>query len=163
MGSNFTPVTSRLWKSIFFQAEDGIRDYKVTGVQTCALPIYHLRPGTRCQPQHPHPLRQRLKQAERISADHQILVVSGIDIEIAVVNTAAENSIIGGNRHDAVAVLDDVLHLSDGRRFSAEDQFAMQIPVRWSGARDGDGGSCDESESPHRRRSKSSALIDEHN
>src|SRR5256885_8795454 len=25
----------------FFQAEDGIRDYKVTGVQTCALPIYN--------------------------------------------------------------------------------------------------------------------------
>src|SRR5256885_4207657 len=28
---------SRLF--FFFQAEDGIRDYKVTGVQTCALPI----------------------------------------------------------------------------------------------------------------------------
>src|SRR6266850_3283243 len=27
----------------FFQAEDGIRDYKVTGVQTCALPICQLR------------------------------------------------------------------------------------------------------------------------
>src|SRR5690349_15672326 len=27
----------------FFQAEDGIRDLYVTGVQTCALPIY---PGT---------------------------------------------------------------------------------------------------------------------
>src|SRR5205807_6516371 len=26
----------------FFQAEDGIRDYKVTGVQTCALPISYL-------------------------------------------------------------------------------------------------------------------------
>src|SRR5688572_11320211 len=26
----------------FFQAEDGIRDLTVTGVQTCALPIYHL-------------------------------------------------------------------------------------------------------------------------
>src|SRR5206468_4694344 len=26
----------------FFQAEDGIRDLIVTGVQTCALPIYHL-------------------------------------------------------------------------------------------------------------------------
>ena len=24
----------------FFQAEDGIRDYDVTGVQTCALPIF---------------------------------------------------------------------------------------------------------------------------
>src|SRR5690606_40586700 len=28
--------------SFFFQAEDGIRDFHVTGVQTCALPIYHL-------------------------------------------------------------------------------------------------------------------------
>jgi len=26
----------------FFQAEDGIRDSSVTGVQTCALPIYWL-------------------------------------------------------------------------------------------------------------------------
>src|SRR3712207_7716892 len=26
----------------FFQAEDGIRDIGVTGVQTCALPIYRL-------------------------------------------------------------------------------------------------------------------------
>src|SRR5688500_2753779 len=26
-------------RTFFFQAEDGIRDYKVTGVQTCALPI----------------------------------------------------------------------------------------------------------------------------
>src|SRR5256885_10081049 len=30
--------------SLFMQAEDGIRDYKVTGVQTCALPIL-LRAG----------------------------------------------------------------------------------------------------------------------
>src|SRR6266705_3788949 len=29
----------------FFQAEDGIRDRTVTGVQTCALPIYRARPG----------------------------------------------------------------------------------------------------------------------
>src|SRR5690606_15360307 len=27
----------------FFQAEDGIRDFHVTGVQTCALPILHSR------------------------------------------------------------------------------------------------------------------------
>src|SRR5256885_7000213 len=30
---------SMLLVFFFFQAEDGIRDYKVTGVQTCALPI----------------------------------------------------------------------------------------------------------------------------
>src|SRR5699024_5791830 len=28
---------------VFFQAEDGIRDRNVTGVQTCALPIYFFR------------------------------------------------------------------------------------------------------------------------
>src|SRR5690606_40380941 len=33
----------------FFQAEDGIRDFHVTGVQTCALPIsrYLVTPGLR--------------------------------------------------------------------------------------------------------------------
>src|SRR5687768_17867259 len=31
--------SSRLLVSFFFQAEDGIRDVAVTGVQTCALPI----------------------------------------------------------------------------------------------------------------------------
>src|SRR3989454_4134579 len=54
-------MTSVLCFFFFFQAEDGIRDYKVTGVQTCALPISssarnvfrgrvtrltHQRPGT---------------------------------------------------------------------------------------------------------------------
>src|SRR5256885_7770457 len=38
-----TPKWIRVWRLVlvffFFQAEDGIRDYKVTGVQTCALPI----------------------------------------------------------------------------------------------------------------------------
>ena len=28
-----------LYHIVFFQAEDGIRDTSVTGVQTCALPI----------------------------------------------------------------------------------------------------------------------------
>src|SRR5256885_6762023 len=32
-------MTLAVWWFFFFQAEDGIRDYKVTGVQTCALPI----------------------------------------------------------------------------------------------------------------------------
>src|SRR5438046_3303238 len=31
---------SRSRSPFFFQAEDGIRDWSVTGVQTCALPIY---------------------------------------------------------------------------------------------------------------------------
>src|SRR5207302_6447206 len=31
----------------FFQAEDGIRDFHVTGVQTCALPIWAEAPAPR--------------------------------------------------------------------------------------------------------------------
>src|SRR2546422_8706910 len=31
-----------IYRFFFFQAEDGIRDVAVTGVQTCALPIYAL-------------------------------------------------------------------------------------------------------------------------
>src|SRR5256885_9864438 len=45
----------------FFQAEDGIRDYKVTGVQTCALPIFAVR---RSPKQHHDRCRGNLRAAE---------------------------------------------------------------------------------------------------
>src|SRR2546430_4203869 len=38
-----SPITNSSHASIFFQAEDGIRDLTVTGVQTCALPISQFR------------------------------------------------------------------------------------------------------------------------
>src|SRR5918994_6641624 len=37
----------QVYCGFFFQAEDGIRDYKVTGVQTCALPIWPRAPRGR--------------------------------------------------------------------------------------------------------------------
>src|SRR2546430_7356477 len=37
--TSFMSYTKKLF--FFFQAEDGIRDLTVTGVQTCALPIFH--------------------------------------------------------------------------------------------------------------------------
>src|SRR5256886_12710471 len=41
MPSHYSNADLHLWSvpSFFFQAEDGIRDLTVTGVQTCALPI----------------------------------------------------------------------------------------------------------------------------
>src|SRR2546426_7649822 len=48
----------------FFQAEDGIRDYKVTGVQTCALPIY--RESRRLEREERHELLRRLRVAPRV-------------------------------------------------------------------------------------------------
>src|SRR6516162_10242427 len=56
-----TILACRLHKSrssafcFFFQAKDGIRDYKVTGVQTCALPIFRMEVIN--QPSTPVPLR----------------------------------------------------------------------------------------------------------
>src|SRR2546430_9884983 len=65
----------------FFQAEDGIRDLTVTGVQTCALPISTLRRSTLSLPRpekfvpfstsliHPQnlisPLRRPIMKAKR--------------------------------------------------------------------------------------------------
>src|SRR2546427_730179 len=53
----------------FFQAEDGIRDLTVTGVQTCALPIYVQRAerprGARGLHQHGSRRRREVKARKR--------------------------------------------------------------------------------------------------
>src|ERR1022692_4989715 len=53
--------------AFFFQAEDGIRDYKVTGVQTCALPISTIDDGAGGwnQPPHRHAHRGGLSGGRR--------------------------------------------------------------------------------------------------
>src|SRR5256886_8773801 len=48
------------WFVFFFQAEDGIRDLTVTGVQTCALPIY----------EHRHPEPTSLHGSQHFEAVH---------------------------------------------------------------------------------------------
>src|SRR5690606_40417867 len=57
----------------FFQAEDGIRDFHVTGVQTCALPIFLARRlplPRRVDERHPAGLlRAPHSRARRASAD----------------------------------------------------------------------------------------------
>src|SRR5438445_10163040 len=62
-----------VWSSrfFFFQAEDGIRDIGVTGVQTCALPIYqrgreHADHGERrIAATHLHRMRKHRTEAPR--------------------------------------------------------------------------------------------------
>src|SRR6266536_4847123 len=48
----FSQLKSVIFFFFFFQAEDGIRDPLVTGVQTCALPISWLRQTTLTPAQH---------------------------------------------------------------------------------------------------------------
>src|SRR3989454_5007908 len=64
----------------FFQAEDGIRDYKVTGVQTCALPISVPRTGYGRRPGAAYARGHRETQFSPLAtgpAGRQALTVSG--------------------------------------------------------------------------------------
>src|SRR5438034_10873371 len=54
----------------FFQAEDGIRDHCVTGVQTCALPIYDQ--GRRGRPAHGALRRRRRPGPRRRSEERRV-------------------------------------------------------------------------------------------
>src|SRR5256885_7291056 len=70
---------------VFFQAEDGIRDYKVTGVQTCALPIslaaspptmsmccwrWRRTGSPRCPR---HSVRRRDRKSTRLNSSHLVI------------------------------------------------------------------------------------------
>src|SRR5438093_3777439 len=54
----------------FFQAEDGIRDWSVTGVQTCALPISRAAEANRVRARRAlrHPLLPRLPRHRSLAA-----------------------------------------------------------------------------------------------
>src|SRR2546421_7932104 len=72
-----------LFAFFFFQAEDGIRDLIVTGVQTCALPICAVR-------DHQHPpargdgRRRRARQAEALMLLGPSLAVSAVLFTLGV-------------------------------------------------------------------------------
>src|SRR5256885_13146400 len=55
-------------RCFFFQAEDGIRDYKVTGVQTCALPICGAESSADASAKDSAPQAVSADRAERLSA-----------------------------------------------------------------------------------------------
>src|SRR6266403_3831240 len=57
----------------FFQAEDGIRDLYVTGVQTCALPIWKYRDDLYADVAGRSPCRHQQQGARRIESSQIIL------------------------------------------------------------------------------------------
>src|SRR5690625_5714602 len=65
-----------MYFSFFFQAEDGIRDGHVTGVQTCALPIFARTRGAD-DGEHPGALGRISAQADALEgvADTLLLVL----------------------------------------------------------------------------------------
>src|SRR5256885_8975794 len=110
-GLVFTSIAGRIRWAIagsffFFQAEDGIRDYKVTGVQTCALPISLPLPDDR-------KARIRERLAGRINKAGVLRVTS-----------QAERSQLA-NRDRALARMEELLR-------SEERRVGKECRSRWS-------------------------------
>src|SRR5256885_4462740 len=126
----------------FFQAEDGIRDYKVTGVQTCALPISSMGWHARCHAR----LRQLLAAACCLSALQALQAAAApvaaadrdLDTDIGMVAAAAAAAAPASTSANTAAAAPDpvVLRLaqhltpgtlaSDGR--SEEHTSELQSP-----------------------------------
>src|SRR2546430_3157941 len=83
----------------FFQAEDGIRDLTVTGVQTCALPIYRAlveelveRLGRRHVPE----VEQDLVPEARVEeVQHRMLGTSDVEVDTTVAHPRSEERRVG--------------------------------------------------------------------
>src|SRR5258706_10632202 len=88
----------------FFQAEDGIRDWSVTGVQTCALPI------------------------SRIDAEVARKVVSQSGAEIVHAAVAAVASFELGSQRDSRSEASGIIF----RRRSEERRVGKECRSRWS-------------------------------
>src|SRR5262249_59205456 len=72
----------------FFQAEDGIRDWSVTGVQTCALPIY-ARVEVHRTPVALGPFLDDLRTTERHPAAPGVHVMWEVPAHLPVASTDA--------------------------------------------------------------------------
>src|SRR3989442_15994010 len=66
----------------FFQAEDGIRDADVTGVQTCALPIFAGGPACVVRPRSTAEVAAAVRAAQRLG--------------VAIVPYGAGSGVVGG-------------------------------------------------------------------
>src|SRR5205807_2713313 len=101
----------------FFQAEDGIRDYKVTGVQTCALPIFtgskevgldvNLRAAT------PRPGQKWIKRAIlEMGGKDAIIVDADADLDAAVEGVALSAFGFSGQKCSACsrAIVDEKIY-----------------------------------------------------
>src|SRR5690606_39646373 len=83
----------------FFQAEDGIRDFHVTGVQTCALPISGVVPaGDTLEQQVDAPAHLRIGNPRglRLEVDgREVLLSATSPVDLAITTTRSEERRVG--------------------------------------------------------------------
>src|SRR2546430_9813237 len=136
-------ASSSVFFFFFFQAEDGIRDLTVTGVQTCALPI-SARRETRGAGRVPVPLgaetlvrRAVLQPARR--ADAHVLVTSRLSIHPALGDAVVRAEVLGAYRATVRARLAGavVVPADDKQRRRATALRARPAPGRPTGRAQG--------------------------
>src|SRR2546430_15365425 len=106
----------------FFQAEDGIRDLTVTGVQTCALPIYREERVLERIARHAEE-DVTLVLAMIDAAEQRLLAVDGIDAHARVVAGGDEIGADGLGIARQLAELEPVVTANAGIRRSAAVVF----------------------------------------
>src|SRR5258708_31667699 len=103
-------MTAVSWWCFFFQAEDGIRDDLVTGVQTCALPICL---GYRGEP---YLFLERCGQ------------LAALEEEVGLAAVAQALEVGGRLRHRDV----EILEVAEAARRSEERRVGKECRSRWS-------------------------------
>src|SRR5438093_7297005 len=103
----------------FFQAEDGIRDWSVTGVQTCALPIYRVVVRGLGGSALLEPLQQVGR--ELLRNDHDAVQVADDDV------AGVDDDTAGGDR--VVDLAGSAVHRADRR--SEERRVGKECRAAW--------------------------------
>src|SRR2546430_6353290 len=102
-------VDTWLLHIFFFQAEDGIRDLTVTGVQTCALPIYF------CDRAGPSVRRRTARYADEKHPQRNVLFGGG--------PSALRDRKNAGDEHTV---------FDEGKKRSEERRVGKECRSRWS-------------------------------
>src|SRR5205085_5409510 len=115
---------ARLWQ-FFSQAEDGIRDLTVTGVQTCALPIY---------PASKRIVLQRLHFFSRVQQHSPWHIIIVVDCSGSMVDSVIYSAVMSGifrglpsMRVSLVAFDTSVVDMSDKVDDPAELLMSVQL------------------------------------
>src|SRR5574339_719041 len=102
-------LTTGMVSFFFFQAEDGIRDRLVTGVQTCALPISSVTTKERRKNAVPPFITSKLQQASRFPVKKTMMVAQQLYEGIELPGEDAPIGLITYMRTDSVRVAEQDL------------------------------------------------------
>src|SRR5690606_7170235 len=103
-------AAARVLLCFFFQAEDGIRDFHVTGVQTCALPIL----GN--------------DDAGYTAHHYEVTVIADVPLQVPGAGSDPDPTACPAEGSDAEQGFNNTSQLTDARGETEDDQACAPIP-----------------------------------